>query len=205
MKYTDPDGRIVSNASTTLFMSSGNDKLGTSEQMISDVGCVLTAYTRIASAIIGTDIALDVANKYAKDNNLFTNDNLLTPEAGAALINGLLEENGITDTKVQFTGSFSSDNQDTMLSAISMTENFSDEYFVTGRIETTDKSGANKYGHHVNINQGAVFADSENGCMNLSINDTSGVRSKLYHDTRNNILQRFDLFKVIKTQSEGEQ
>lgn len=46
------------------------------------------------------------------------------------MINGLLEENGITDTKVEFAGSFTSSNQDSLISVISMTENFKDEYFI---------------------------------------------------------------------------
>lgn len=50
-----------------------------------------------------------------------------------------------------------------------------------------------------------MFADTENGCMNLSLNDTNGVRKKLYHDSRSNTLQRFDLFKVVKTQSIGDE
>ncbi|WP_315451153.1 RHS repeat-associated core domain-containing protein, partial [uncultured Treponema sp.] len=205
VKYTDPTGRIVKSASSSIMMTDSSNNLGTSQEKICDQGCVLTAYTRIAAALLGSDISVDDANKYAKDHGLFSKKNLLTPEAGAALINGLLEENGVTDTKVQFVGSFKSDKQDDLISVISRTENFADEYFINGRIETTNKDGTKKYGHHVNINHNAVFADTENGCMNLSISDTSGVRKKLYHDSRSNTLQRFDLFKVIKTRSAGDE
>ena len=201
--YIDPDGRIVRSANTSIMMTDSSKNLGNSNEKICNVGCVLTAYTRIAAAILGSNISVDDANKYAKENKLFSNGNLLTIEAGVSLINGLLEENGITDTKVEFAGSFTSSNQDSLISVISMTENFKDEYFINGRIETTNKDGTEKYGHHVNINHDSVFADTDNGCMNLSLNDTNGVRKKLYHDSRNNTLLRFDLFKVIKTQPEG--
>ena len=203
VRYIDPDGNTILNAARTLMKSAQEATLGKSSEKISEVGCVLTAYTRIAAAILGSNISVDDANKYAKENKLFSNGNLLTIEAGVSLINGLLEENGITDTKVEFAGSFTSSNQDSLISVISMTENFKDEYFINGRIETTNKDGTEKYGHHVNINHDSVFADTDNGCMNLSLNDTSGVRKKLYHDSRNNTLLRFDLFKVIKTQAEG--
>ena len=205
VKYTDPDGRIVRNANSTIMMTSSSSNLGESTEKISNAGCVLTAYTRIASAIIGTNIDLDIANKYANEHSLYSNGNLLTTDAGEKLVNGLLENAGIVDTKVQFVGSFKSDNQDDLISAISRIENLTDEYFVNGRIETTNKDGTEKYGHHVNINHGAVFADTENGCMNLFINDTNGVRQKLYHDKRSNTLQRFDLFKLIKIQSQGDE
>ena len=201
VKYIDPDGRIVRSANLSIMMTDSSDNLGNSNEKICNVGCVLTAYTRIVAAILGSNISIDDANKYAKDNNLFSDGNLLTIEAGESLINGLLEDNGVTDTKVKFAGSFTSKNQDDLISAISRTENLKDEYFVNGRIETTNQDGTQKYGHHVNINHGAVFADTDNGCMNLSINDTNGVRKKLYHDSRSNTLQRFDLFKIIKTQS----
>ena len=205
VKYEDPDGRIVRSANSSIMMADSSDNLGTSQEKICNVGCVLTAYTRIAAALLGSNISVNDANAYANEHNLFSNENLLTPEAGAALINGLLEEKGVTDTKVQFVGSFKSDKQDNMIFAIGRTENFADEYFVNGRIETTNKAGTETYGHHVNINHDAVFADTENGCMNLSLNDTNGVRKKLYHDSRSNTLQRFDLFKVVKTQSIGDE
>ncbi|WP_253728791.1 RHS repeat domain-containing protein [Treponema sp. OMZ 857] len=205
VKYTDPDGRIVRSANSSIMMADSSDNLGTSQEKICNVGCVLTAYTRIAAALLGSNISVNDANAYANEHNLFSNENLLTPEAGAALINGLLEEKGVTDTKVQFVCSCKSDKQDNMIIAIGRTENFADEYFVNARIETTNKAGTETYGHHVNINHGAVFADTENGCMNLSLNDTNGVRKKLYHDSRSNTLQRFDLFKVVKTQSIGDE
>ena len=205
VKYTDPDGRIVRNANSTIMMTSSSSNLGESTEKISNAGCVLTAYTRIASAIIGTNIDLDIANKYANEHSLYSNGNLLTTDAGEKLINGLLENAGIMDAKIQFVGSFKSNNQDDLISAISRIENLTDEYFVNGRIETTNKEGTEKYGHHVNINHGAVFADIENGCMNLFINDTNGVRQKLYHDKRSNTLQRFDLFKLIKLRAQEDE
>ena len=146
VRYIDPDGRIVRSANTSIMMTDSSKNLGNSNEKICNVGCVLTAYTRIAAAILGSNISVDDANKYAKENKLFSNGNLLTIEAGVSLINGLLEENGITDTKVEFAGSFTSSNQDSLISVISMTENFKDEYFINGRIETTNKDGTEKYG-----------------------------------------------------------
>ena len=205
MRYVDPEGRIILNADSELKMSSSSSNLGNSEEKICNVGCVLTAYTRIASAIIGGGVTLEEANDYATGNSLFAVGNLLTPEAGTALINGLLKAKGITDTEVEFSGSYLSDNESNLIGAISITELFPNEYFVTARIETTNKAGSEKYGHHVNINHGSVFADTENGICNLSINDTSGVRKQLYHDSRSNKLLRFDLFKVIKIHPTGEE
>lgn len=73
---------------------------------------------------------MDIANKYANEHSLYSNGNLLTTDAGEKLVNGLLENAGIVDTKVQFVGSFKSDNQDDLISAISRIENLTDEYFV---------------------------------------------------------------------------
>ena len=46
VKYTDPDGRIVISANTSIMMTDSSNYLGTSNEKICDVGCVLTAYTR---------------------------------------------------------------------------------------------------------------------------------------------------------------
>ena len=211
VKYTDPDGREVLNANTTLFMSSGGtETLGYSDELIADVGCVLTSYTRIASALAGCDISLSESNKYAKEHNLFSGDeqNLLTSEAGAQLINGLLLENGITDVSVELyiRGGNVDGIESSSIAFFNYMDNVSTEFFATARIETTDKSGENKYGHHVNVNHGAFFQDVDSDSLfNLNISDTSGVRNKLYNDTRKNTLERVDYFKVIRNQSSGEE
>ncbi|HUH44456.1 MAG TPA: RHS repeat-associated core domain-containing protein [Treponemataceae bacterium] len=203
VKYVDPDGKEVLDANSSIFMSSSSAKLGTGEEYIANVGCVLTAYTRIASAIAGSPFTLDDANDLAIEKGLFTDKNLLTPAAGASLINALLESAGITDKSVEFRGSIIplSGNDIDLIAAISLTENFNDGYFITGRLETTDKTGTVTYDHTVNINHGAVFGDIESEkLMNLKINDTSGVRKHLYNDSRANTLLRFDLFKLIITE-----
>ena len=203
VKYTDPDGKEVLDANSSIFMSSSSAKLGTGEEYIANVGCVLTAYTRIASAIAGSPFTLDDANDLAIEKGLFTDKNLLTPAAGASLINALLESAGITDKSVEFRCSIIplSGNDIDLIAAISITENFNDGYFITGRLETTDKTGTVTYDHTVNINHGAVFVDIESEkLMNLKINDTSGVRKHLYNDSRANTLLRFDLFKLIITE-----
>ena len=201
MKYTDPDGNEIINAYRTL-MTSSDKTLGTSKELISKVGCVLTAYTRIASAIIGVEISLDTSNTMAVKNQLFTDGNLLTPENGAELINAILKENGITDTTVSFEGSY------TGIGAVNKYEdaNTSEttQYFATARINTHDTSG-NKYDHTVNLDSDA-YKYSHCG-DNLNLNDTSGVRTRLVDDPsgRKNTFLRMDFFTVNKNNSQETQ
>ena len=57
-------------------MQSARDvKLGKSNEKNSDVGCVLTAYTRMASALIGSEVSLSDANKIAVDKYTDSNTN----------------------------------------------------------------------------------------------------------------------------------
>ena len=53
MRYVDPDGRDINDVDSELIMDNANEKsrLGNSEEYIRDVGCVLTAYTRIANSL----------------------------------------------------------------------------------------------------------------------------------------------------------
>ena len=168
--FVDPDGREIINAYKTL-MTTSDETLGKSSELISKVGCVLTAYTRIASAIIGDEISLNTANQIAKDKKLFTDGNLLTPENGAELINSILEENGITDTTVSFEGSYTGIDAVNKYQEANISETA--QHFATARINTHDTSG-DKYDHTVNLDADA-YQFSECG-ENLILNDTSATR-----------------------------
>jgi hypothetical protein len=72
VKYEDPDGRIVRSANSSIMMADSSDNLGTSQEKICNVGCVLTAYTRIAAALLGSSISVNDANAYANEHNLFS-------------------------------------------------------------------------------------------------------------------------------------
>ena len=181
MRYVDPDGREIENAEKTL-MKTASSNLGKSDVKISSEGCVLTTYTRMASAILGQEISLDNANKIAIKNNLYTGEkdkeNLLSPESGSKLINAILIENGETEKSVSFEGSFSNQEALDKYKAASSSE---DKYFASVRVKTENENG-DKYEHTMNIDANAY---KENACggANLLVNDTSGVRTQLIDDT----------------------
>ena len=198
LKFVDPDGREIINAYKTL-MTTSDETLGKSSELISKVGCVLTAYTRIASAIIGDEISLNTANQIAKDKKLFTDGNLLTPENGAELINSILKENGVSDTTVSFEGSYTGIDAVNKYQEANKSE--TTQHFATARINTHDTSG-NKYDHTVNLDADA-YQYSRCG-ENLKLNDTSGVRTQLVDDPsgRKNKFLRMDFFIVNKNNSQ---
>ena len=200
--FVDPTGKEIINAYRTLMSSESKLTLGTSNEKISKVGCVLTAYTRIASAIIGDEISLSTANTIAVQNKLFTSGNLLTPENGAELINSILEENGITDTTVSFEGSYTGIDAVNKYQEANISETA--QHFATARINTHDTSG-DKYDHTVNLDADA-YQFSECG-ENLILNDTSGVRTQLVDDPsgRKNKFLRMDFFIVNKNNSQENQ
>ena len=182
--------------------SESKSTLGTSNEKISKVGCVLTAYTRIASAIIGKEISLNTANQIAKDEKLFTSGNLLTPENGAELINSILKENGVSDTTVSFEGSYTGIDAVNKYQEANKSE--TTQHFATARINTHDTSG-NKYDHTVNLDADA-YQYSRCG-ENLKLNDTSGIRTQLVDDPsgRKNKFLRMDFFIVNKNNSQENQ
>ena len=198
LKFVDPDGREIINAYKTL-MTTSDETLGKSSELISKVGCVLTAYTRIASAIIGDEISLNTANQIAKDKKLFTDGNLLTPENGAELINSILKENGVSDTTVSFESSYTGIDAVNKYQEANKSE--TTQHFATARINTHDTSG-NKYDHTVNLDADA-YQYSRCG-ENLKLNDTSGVRTQLVDDPsgRKNKFLRMDFFIVNKNNSQ---
>ena len=67
VRYVDPDGRDINDVDTELVMNSAseNSKLGNSDEYIYEVGCVLTAYTRIANSLGGKKYTLEEANQIA--------------------------------------------------------------------------------------------------------------------------------------------
>ncbi len=78
-------------------------------------------------------------------------------------------------------------------------ENSVSNLYVTARLDTYDQTGTKRYQHTVNINSNAVIAgnimDMANA-FNIKVNDTSGVRSQIMNDVRQNKILRIDYFKV---------
>ena len=197
VKYVDPDGKEIMNTSTTLLMTSDTKtKLGGGKDLISEVGCVLTAYTRIANALSGKETSLADANAKAIALELFSNNNELTPEAGAKLINALLEGTGIS---VTYAGSVPVDNMTVFGICLKDLEKSPSKVFVTARVATTNSDGSQKYDHTVNINKSPVISgditDMDNA-LNVKVNDTSGVRSQITNDVRENKIIKCDYFRV---------
>ena len=198
VKYTDPDGKDIEDVDTQLIMNNADEKstLGNSSEYIRDVGCVLTAYTRIANKIGGKNYTLEEANQIAVKQGLYTNGNELTPKAGEQLINALLKGTG---KSVTFAGSIYPENMSECGAFINSLENSISKLYVTARLETFDETCTKKYQHTVNINSGAVIIsnimDIEN-VFNVKVNDTSGVRNQVNNDVRQNKILRVDYFRV---------
>jgi hypothetical protein len=206
VKYVDPDGNEVKNANTILFMSSAGDiPLSDTTELIRDVGCVLTAYTRIASSIAGQNFTLQQANQKAISMGLFEtgNDgqhNALSPANGARLITALIDNPNIN---VTYDMSLSTSDLTTAGSTLLLLQGDNREFYVTGRITTANANATKTNDHTVNINSGSVKSDpSVAGGVNIKVNDTSGVRNQIKNDTRSNTLQRIDTFQVHRTNEE---
>ena len=95
IKYTDPDGRKIRNVAKTMMDWYPNNFVGTSTMSIKSIGCVLTAYYRIAIALGYNQTIID-ANDYAVKANLFTDGRFLSRDAGIDMVNGLLEKAGVS-------------------------------------------------------------------------------------------------------------
>ena len=163
---------------------------------IYEVGCVLTAYTRIANSLGNKKYTLEESNKIAVEKSLYANGNELTPKAGGGLINILLSGTG---KSVTFAGSIYPENMTESGSFLNSLENSASNLYVTARLETFDKTGTQKYKHTVNINSNSVIAgnimDMANA-FNIKVNDTSGVRSQIMNDVRQNKVLRIDYFRI---------
>ena len=197
-RYVDPDGRDINDVDTELVMNSAseNSKLGNSDEYIYEVGCVLTAYTRIANSLGNKKYTLEESNKIAVEKSLYTNGNELTPKAGEELINILLSGTG---KSVTFAGSIYPENMTESGSFLNSLENSASNLYVTARLDTYDQTGTKRYQHTVNINSNAVIAgnimDMANS-FNIKVNDTSGVRSQIMNDVRQNKVLRIDYFRI---------
>lgn len=198
VRYVDPDGRDINDVDTELVMNSAskNSKLGNSDEYIYKVGCVLTAYTRIANSLGRKKYTLEEANQIAIQKGLYTNGNELTSENGANLVNALL--NG-TGKSITFAGSINPGNMTECGSFLNSLENSVSKLYVTARLDTYDQTGTKRYQHTVNINSNAVIAgnimDMANA-FNIKVNDTSGVRSQIMNDVRQNKVLRIDYFRI---------
>ena len=198
VKYVDPDGRDINDVDSELVMQNAKreTQLGFSEERITLVGCVLTAYTRIANAIGGLEITLEEANDTAKELGLYSNKNELTPQAGAKLINALLYGTG---KSVTYAGSVTAETMTEYASFLNSLENSYSELYVTARIKTNDINNSKIDEHTVNINSNSVIpndiSDMSNA-LNIKINDTSGVRTQILNDRRFNKLERIDYFRL---------
>jgi hypothetical protein len=179
--------------------------LSDTKELIKNVGCVLTAYTRIASAIAGREISLEDANKKAMKMGLFQTGqdgqhNALSPESGAKLITALVDDPTIS---VTYDMSLSTSDLTTASSTLLLLQGDSREFYATGRILTTDAARSQSGQHTLNIDSSAVKSDpSVPGNRNIKVNDTSGVRKQMANDSRTNTLQRIDVFQVRRSTQE---
>jgi hypothetical protein len=90
-------GLWVGNQSTSLLQNSSTAPLGTGKgkYTITDAGCVLTAYVRLANALGKKEWTLEEANKIAVDNGLFINEDELSIDNGVKLVNMLIDNPNI--------------------------------------------------------------------------------------------------------------
>ena len=203
VKYIDPDGRIITN-SGDIYMQSSTSLLGNSEtETISNYGCTLTSYTRMAMAL-GANVTLDDANSLAIEKKLYVKDNLLTLENGVALVNALLKANGITDVTIAYDSSANGETNG--YNAYIQKENSENEFFCNARISTSNSDGTSYYDHTVSIDSNALLSDRcDSAPTNMRIRDTSNVgRNQLRGDSANRVnnLQRLDFFKINRITSQ---
>ena len=196
VKYTDPDGEKIRDVGD-LKQTASTAQLGTGKTTIAEEGCTLTTFVRMALAL-DADTTLDEANALAVKNNLFTNENELTPEAGAKLVSLLLK----WKFEVKYSGSATGTATE-LASAINAKENKTAEYFATARIATGDKSGKKQYDHSLSINSGSLFftglLEKMAEVLGFKYNDTSSVnRSGTADASRRNIPLRVDFFRIQK-------
>ena len=143
-----------------------------------------------------------------KKNDLYVgkDKDLLTVENGAALVNGLLEQAGITDVKIEYEGS--TYKEDDAYKEYAKKSESKDEYLCGLRIYTYDSTDTKGYGHSVSVESNSLESDSCSGKIaNIKIKDTSKVgRNKLRGDSagRTNEFRRMDFFKVVRTQKKED-
>ena len=186
VKYTDPDGNEIRNVGKTMMDWYPNNFVGTSKMTIKSVGCVLTAYYRIAIAM-GYNQSIIKANEYAVKANLFSNERFLTRDAGVNMVNGLLNEVDAPE-RIKFdqevTGSVSE-----ICSKLSELDRSKDKYFVTIRIKYNSGGG-----HHMNIEGNAVQLSGDE--FNIFDTYTDWINSSKDSEKRDFTIERVDVFKV---------
>nr|WP_253677051.1 RHS repeat-associated core domain-containing protein [Treponema sp. OMZ 788] len=174
VKYVDPDGDKILDVSTTLFQESGgNTRLGWNGGTIAGYGCVLTAYTRIANAIIREEynyldndfINVESSNLFATAYSIYegVNENLLcNNSSGPELINFIASI--FTDgTTSEFAFSVQGSSLNFYGKLLENLKSSDRTYAVTIRLSS---------GHTVNLNSDGIQKDS-NGNYTLKINNTS--------------------------------
>jgi len=199
VRFKDPSGFIILDVSRDVVQQDSTKTLGTGTGSISDYGCVLTTFTRMANTLSGKSFTVDDANRMANKMNLYEKGNLLSPQAGAKLVNALVND---PSKVVTFDGSTEGTGAE-IGSKLNALENSDKEYLTSGRIHTTSADGKSKYDHQVNINSGSVTAgdisDMDNP-FNFNLSDTSNVNRQSTADTsRSNDLYRVDAFQVVDT------
>lgn len=104
-----------------------------------------------------------------------------------------------TGISVTYAGSVPVDNMTVFGICLKDLEKSPSKVFVTARVATTNSDGSQKYDHTVNINKSPVISgditDMDNA-LNVKVNDTSGVRSQITNDVRENKIIKCDYFRV---------
>ena len=164
-----------------------NDNVGTSNLSIKEIGCVLTAYYRIAFALGYNGTIID-ANKYAVDNDLFENKRFLSRDDGVKMINGLLKKSGIY-RRIEFDHAITGSDSE-ICEQLKKLDSATTEYFVTIRIKYNSGNG----GHHMNIEENAVKTSDDE----FIILDTyeNWINSSKDSTKRDFTIERIDVFKV---------
>jgi len=148
VRYVDPDGNYIFKVSNKIHQQDSTDKLGFGKDTIEKSGCVLTTFTRIASAIAGKNFKVSDANDMAKKLKLFcgeTND-LMSAEQGAKLISAL------TGKRITY-GSIDGAEDELIGKIKQLSEDPYSGYYITGRINAHTSDGSESFGHQININE----------------------------------------------------
>lgn len=202
--FLDPNGLYITNSNRSTHQEDSFATLGNGNSTIAQEGCVLTTYVRIAQTL-GANVTLEQANDFAKNNNLYSGKqkNLLTPDAGVSLVNGLLRQQGINNIELVKEESLEGKTNTEFAVALNKKQNEGKYYFVTGRISTNNKDGTEEYEHTVNIDSGTFstenFSDFDN-ILGFTYNDTALTNRKNTSDkSRKNKVERLDFFSVSFT------
>ena len=193
----DPDGLEIKTPGDILqYSASEGGKLGNGTLNLRDYSCTLTTFVRMAEAY-GYKGGIDFANDVAKDNNLFTNKDELTPENGAKLATLLI---GNASIEIQFDKSIYGD-ANKLAVGLNSKENEKSLYFATLRMKTSAKDSKEEYPHSLSIGHNSVFVNDVNdigNALGFKYIDTSTADRKDTNDnSRINKPYRIDFFKIV--------